>query len=94
MTLPLACKAVDLPVRRLLRVIVRPPLTGAIPAVALCVAFRLVLPPASLAAVLAEGALVGLTYFAVLITFGLDRDVRARYTGLLQQLWPGKLAPR
>ena len=60
---------------------IRPAVAGAIPAVLLCVLFRVSVPPQSIAAVLAEGALVGCAYVIGLVGFGVTGDARARYDG-------------
>jgi hypothetical protein len=91
-TLPLACRAVDLPVFRVLRVVIRPSLVGAIPGVIVCAMFRILVPPASLAGVIGEGAVVGLTYCATVVGLGLTREDRARYTARLLQMRRGNLA--
>lgn len=75
--LPLACRTVGIGVLEFLRTVVRPSLAGAVPAVALCLALRVAAPPHSVAAVVGEGALVGLAYLAGLVGFGLSADLRA-----------------
>jgi O-antigen/teichoic acid export membrane protein len=89
--MPAACRQFQLSSFRFLRLVLAAPATGAIPAIAICVLLRLAYPPASLAAILAEGAVVGLVYAAAVAAFGFDRDVRARYLDQARRLL---VAPR
>src|SRR5262249_50074094 len=73
------CRQVGLSLRTFTRLIGRPPLAGAIPALATCVALRAAMPPESIEMVIVEGAVVGLVYMTAAVTFGLDEDVRERY---------------
>jgi len=77
--LPAACRQVDVPVTAFLRLVLAAPATGAVPAIATCALLRLWLPPASLAAIVAEGAVVGVVYIGALGAFGIDRESRTRY---------------
>jgi O-antigen/teichoic acid export membrane protein len=77
--LPAACRQVYVPLPRFLRLVLPAPLAGAAPAIAVCVALRVWLPPATLAAILGEGSLVGLVYLIAVYLFGFDRELRARY---------------
>lgn len=83
---PLACRAVGVPVVEFLRAVTRPSLAGALPAAVLCVALRIAAPPASIPAILVEGVIVGLTYVAAAIGFGVTGELRARYAGRLMRL--------
>ena len=86
--LPAACRSVDMSVWRFTWLVVGPALNGAVPASLVCMAFRMFLPPRSLAAVFVEGAFVGLVYVAAVFSTGLDRDVRLRYLIRLRELLP------
>jgi O-antigen/teichoic acid export membrane protein len=77
--LPAACRQVHVPLPRFLRLVLPAPLAGALPAIAVCVALRVWWPPATLAAILGEGSLVGLVYLIAVYLFGFDRELRARY---------------
>jgi len=77
--LPAACRQVEVPLVRFIGLVVPASIAGAVPAIAVCAAFRVWLPPASLAAILAEGAAVGIVYLAAACRVGFDRSVRTRY---------------
>jgi O-antigen/teichoic acid export membrane protein len=77
--LPLACHAIRVRVSQFLWAVCRPAIAGAIPAIAVCLSFRIALPPLSIAAVLAESAVVGLTYVVGSLCFGLTTELRQRY---------------
>jgi O-antigen/teichoic acid export membrane protein len=77
--LPAACRQVGMPSFTFLRLVLTAPAIGAIPAIAACVVLRLEYPPASIAAILAESGLVGMTYLGMVGTFGFGRSDRARY---------------
>jgi hypothetical protein len=77
--LPAACRQVSMPIGSFLRLVCVAPAIGAVPAVLACVAFRIALPPASVLAILVEGAIVGLVYVLAVGTLGLDGAVRSRY---------------
>jgi O-antigen/teichoic acid export membrane protein len=77
--LPAACRQVGMRVGELLRLVAIAPLAGAVPATAAVLAFRRLIPPESIGAIFAEGAVVGLVYVISVCSFGLDGFVRARY---------------
>jgi O-antigen/teichoic acid export membrane protein len=77
--LPAACRQMSVPSTTFLRLVLAAPLTGGAPAIAACLVLRHWYPPASIPAILGEGALVALTYFGALGAFGFDRNLRARY---------------
>jgi hypothetical protein len=77
--LPAACRQAGMGVAEFLRQVAIAPLAGAVPATAAVLAFRRLLPPESIGAILAEGAVVGLVYLTSVYAFGLDVFVRARY---------------
>jgi O-antigen/teichoic acid export membrane protein len=85
-TVPVGCRQVGVPLRTFIRLIGRPPLVGAIPAVLSCVALRMAMTPESLPMVIAEGFLVGLIYISAAATIGLDDDVRDRYLAHIRRL--------
>jgi len=78
-TVPAGCRQVGLSLQTFVRLIGRPPLVGAIPALATCVALRVAMPPESIQMVIVEGAVVGLVYLTAAVTLGLDEEVRDRY---------------
>jgi O-antigen/teichoic acid export membrane protein len=84
--LPAACRQVSVPVAAFLRLVLPAPATGAVPAIAACALLRLWYPPASLAAILAEGAVVGVVYISTLYALGFDRELRTRYSGYARRL--------
>jgi O-antigen/teichoic acid export membrane protein len=86
--LPAACRAVSLSVSRFLRIVAGPALVGAIPASLVCIALRVMAPPQSMAAVVGEGAVVGVVYCGSLFGAGLNPQIRARYAEHLRRLLP------
>ncbi len=84
--IPAGCRQVGLPVAEYLRHVARPAAIGALPAIATCVAFRWMLPPESLAAVVGEGFVVGVVYLVAVALRGLDSRVRTRYMEQGRQL--------
>src|SRR5206468_10212871 len=60
--LPAACRRVGMRVAEFIRLVAIAPLTGAVPAAAAVLVFRRLLPPESIGAIFAEGAVVGLVY--------------------------------
>jgi O-antigen/teichoic acid export membrane protein len=91
---PAACREVGISVRECARLVLRPPLTGAVPALAACVLLRLEFPPTHLAAALAEATLVLLIYASATCVLGFDRAVRERYVDQARRLFrrPGAVA--
>jgi O-antigen/teichoic acid export membrane protein len=85
--LPRACRAVALPVRRLLAETLRPALVGGTVAALVCVLLRLTLPPASTRGVLAEAALTAASYCVAVYGLGFSRAVRARYEERAVSIW-------
>ena len=84
--LPAACRQFGLTPMAFLRRVLPAPASGILPAVAACLFLRFRYPPASVAAVLVEGAIVGLVYLAAVLVFGFDRQVRARYAGYVRHI--------
>jgi len=76
--LPAACRQAGMRIAQFLR-LWRLPIAGAIPATAVVLAFRRLVPPESIGAIFAEGAAIGLVYMTSVCAFGLDGFVRARY---------------
>jgi len=89
---PAACRQVDVTVGRFARLVAVAPTVGAVPAVLTCVALRASLPPASIQAILVEGAVVGLVYAVSVCAFGLEGSVRSRYVGHVRELVEVSLA--
>jgi O-antigen/teichoic acid export membrane protein len=77
--LPAACRQLGLHPLAFLRLVLAAPAAGAFPAIVACSVVRLAYPPASLAAVLIEGTLVGFVYIGTVWAFGFPRGVRASY---------------
>lgn len=77
--MPMACRKAGLTIAEFGRLVAVGPLVGAVPAAAACAAFRLLVPPPSLLAVLAEGAVVGLVYLVTVFGIGFGSSVRSRY---------------
>src|SRR4051812_39921767 len=88
--LPAACRQFDMTIPAFLRRIIGAPAAGTLPAVLACVALRAAFPPASIGAIIAEGALVGAIYLVSALTIGLDRGIRTRYVDYAR----GLLMPR
>jgi len=84
--LPAACRQVGMRVAEFSRMVAITPLAGAVPATAAVLAFRRLLPPESIGAILAEGAAVGLVYLASAFAFGLQTSERARYIDYVRRL--------
>ena len=84
--MPAACRQVGIGILEFARSALAPPLAGAIPASLLAVALRVALPPASFAAVVAEGALVGAAFMVCACSFGLGTVDRNRYLEVVRRL--------
>jgi len=67
-----------------LRRVLPAPAAGVIPAVVACAVLRSRYPPASIGAILAEGAIVGFVYLAAVCVLGFDRQVRTLYLDYLR----------
>jgi hypothetical protein len=67
-----------------LRRVLPAPAAGLIPAVVACAVLRSRYPPASIGAILAEGAIVGFVYLAAVCVLGFDRQVRTLYLDYLR----------
>jgi O-antigen/teichoic acid export membrane protein len=86
---PAGCRAVGTSMSALLREVLRAPFAGVVPASMVCALLRVTLPPASLGAVVLQGAFVGLVYLAGALLLGLPRDTRRRYWNQLVQAGRG-----
>lgn len=84
--MPASCREVRVPIASFLRLVLVPPVTGAVPAITMCVALRAWAPPISIPAILWESALTGLTYLTAVCAMGLTTSVRARYLSQLRSL--------
>ena len=84
--LPAACAELGMSVAQFGRMVAVAPLAGALPATAAVLGFRLFAPPQSVAAVIGEGAVVGLLYAAGVFGFGLTDAVRARYVDFARRI--------
>ncbi|HOC17057.1 MAG TPA: oligosaccharide flippase family protein [Vicinamibacterales bacterium] len=83
--LPAACRSLDVRPGRFVREAAAPALLPAVPALAIAVVLRLYVPPASLLAVAAAGALVGLVYLAGFVSFGLPAGDRRQYVSYIRR---------
>jgi O-antigen/teichoic acid export membrane protein len=83
---PAACRSLDVPLRQLANAAAAPGLLAAVPAAALAVLLRTYLPPPSLPAVVAEGALVGLVYLASFVSIGLPAADRRQYLSYVKTM--------
>jgi len=83
---PAACRQLGIRVGDFLRDVATAPLVGALAAAAAGAAIRDALPPRSIAAVIAEGALVGGLYLTAVWTVGFTHDVRERYSAFARQI--------
>ena len=76
-----------------LRRVLPAPAAGVIPAVVTCAVLRSRYPPASMGAILAEGALVGFVYLTAVCVLGFDREVRTLYLDHLRAVLAPLPAP-
>jgi O-antigen/teichoic acid export membrane protein len=83
--IPLACRAVDMPVTSLARTALAPALLAAAPAAAGAMILRSLAGPSSMSGVLAVSSAVGLVYAAVYWRLGLRPDDRLRYAASLRR---------
>jgi hypothetical protein len=74
-------------VARFARLVAVAPAVGAVPAILVCVALRLAVPPESIQAILMEGVIVGAVYAVAVCAFGLECGVRSRYLDHVRQLF-------
>jgi O-antigen/teichoic acid export membrane protein len=82
---PLACRTLNVPLRRFAAMVITPSLVALIPAVALAVLLRVMTTPTSFALVLGQSAVVGGVYVAAFCGFGLRPADRARYVGSVRR---------
>jgi len=83
---PAVCRQLDLRMWDFLRTVAVGPLVGACVSALAVWTIRAAWPSQSLAAILAEGAVVGMIYLAALWTLGLDAAVRVRYSAFARRL--------
>jgi O-antigen/teichoic acid export membrane protein len=76
---PVACRTLDVPLRRFAAVVITPSLVAILPAAALAGFLRLTTTPASFVLVVGQAAMVGMLYVAVFCGLGLRAADRARY---------------
>lgn len=76
---PVACRTLDVPLRRFAAVVITPSLVAILPAAALAGFLRMTTTPASFVLVVGQAAMVGLLYVAVFCGLGLRAADRARY---------------
>jgi O-antigen/teichoic acid export membrane protein len=82
---PIACRTLNVPLRRFAAMVITPSLVALIPAVALAVLLRAMTTPTSFALVLGQSAVVGVVYVAAFCGFGLRPADRARYVGSVRR---------
>ena len=87
---PVACRTLEVPLRRFAAMVMTPSLVALAPAAALAVVLRTATTPASFGLVLGESALVGLVYVAVFCGLGLRPADRARYAS---SVWHAAVGP-
>jgi len=87
--LPIACRALEVPLFGFVRKAAAPALVASVPAAALALALRMYAAPTSLLAVLLDGGLVSLVYAAAFLMFGLDPADRRRYAQHTRRMRPG-----
>jgi O-antigen/teichoic acid export membrane protein len=83
--IPMACRAVNMPLGSLVRAALFPALFGAAPAAACAVILRPVAEPSSMSGVLAAASIVVLIYAGVYWRLGLQPDDRIRYAASLRR---------
>jgi O-antigen/teichoic acid export membrane protein len=83
--IPLACRAVEIPVASLARAALLPALLAAAPATACAAILLAMVGPASMSGVLAVSSVVACVYAAVYWRLGLRPDDRTRYTASLRR---------
>ena len=82
---PIACRTLNVPLRRFAAVVITPSLVALLPAVAVAVLLRSTTTPTSFVIVLGECAVVGVVYVAAFCGFGLRPADRARYVGAVRR---------
>jgi O-antigen/teichoic acid export membrane protein len=90
---PVACRMLQVPLRRFAWVVITPSVVAVIPAAVVALVLRSTLTPTSFVMALAESALVGLIYVAAFCGLGLRPADRARYVGAVRRS-PTGVAPR
>jgi O-antigen/teichoic acid export membrane protein len=83
---PAVCRQLDVSAAVFGRSVTVGPLVGAALAAMAAWIVRTAWPPQSLAAILAEGAIVALIYVVALWTVGLDRALRERYSAFAREM--------
>jgi O-antigen/teichoic acid export membrane protein len=84
---PAACRQLGVGVVSFAREVSTAPIVGAAVAAAAGFGLRSALPPQSIAAIIGEGAMVGLVYVAAVWTLGFSDEVRERYSAFGRQLY-------
>lgn len=92
--MPVACRAVDVPVRVFVRVAAGPTLIALVPATMVAAAFRAGGVSGSVGTLFVEASVVGLVYVLAFWAVGLTAADRARYTASARQLATGMMTPR
>ncbi len=78
-TIPVACRAMQVPFATFARDVTAPAAIAAAPSVLVALVLRWSWMPASLGSIVLAGAVVGLVYVVALVALGLKRQDRARY---------------
>ena len=82
---PIACRTLNVPLRRFGAVVITPSLVALLPAAALAGLLRIMTMPTSFILVLGQSAVVGIVYVAVFCGFGLRAADRARYVNSVRR---------
>jgi len=80
-----ACRAVGISLSRCLYETTRPAVIGAVIASCACAVLRMTRPPASAAAVIADGIMIAMVYLASLATIGFDGATRRVYASQVRR---------
>jgi O-antigen/teichoic acid export membrane protein len=82
---PVACRTLDIPVRRFTASVMTPSLVALVPAALLAAIIRAAMSAPSFVVILGGSAAVGIVYVAAFCAFGLGAADRARYIGSVRR---------
>ena len=85
MLVPIACRTLNVPLRRFTAVVITPALVALVPAAAITVLLRSHHHADIVRLVLGQSAVVGVVYVAAFCGFGLRPADRARYVGSVRR---------
>jgi O-antigen/teichoic acid export membrane protein len=83
--IPIACRTLDVPLRRFADVVITPCVVALLPATALAMLLRSTTTPGSLIVVFAQSAIVAAVYVAAFFAFGLPAAERAGYANSMRR---------